>query len=109
MLTASLKHKIIIEERTESADTLGSVTYTWATLANRRASVRHTGGSKDFESDLGESVNDFRVVFQFRYLEGLNYDCRIKLEGEIYTILDIEKLRRREGHKVVAERRINHD
>jgi head-tail adaptor len=81
----------------------------YSTLAERRASVKHLSGAKNYESDLEQSVNDYRVVFQFRYLPGLNYDCRILLDDDIYVIQDIEKLRRKEGHKVVCERRVNHD
>ena len=109
MLAASLKHNIIIEKRSKGVDTLGSVTYSWVTLAERRASVKHNNGGKRWDGELSESLNDFSITFQFRYLDGLDFDCRIKLDDEIYTILDIEKLRRREGFKVVANRRANLD
>ena len=107
MLAASLKHVITIETRTLSKDTLGSVTESWATLGTRRASVTHKGGTKNFESDLSETINDLNIVFQFRYIADLNYECRIQLDGDIYQIIDIEKLRRREGFKVVTNRRAN--
>ena len=109
MLAASLKHIITIEKRTTAADTLGSVTETWTTLGERRASVLHNNGGKQWDGSLGESLNDFSITFKFRYIDGLNFDCRILLDGEIYTILDIEKLRRREGFEVVTNRRVNKD
>ena len=107
MLSASLKYPITIEKRTNSKDTLGSITEDWNYLNERRASIKHTGGSKDFESDLGETINDFNIVFQFRYLDDFDYDCRIQFEDNIYQILDIEKLRRREGFKCICNRRVN--
>ena len=107
MLAASLKEVIIIEKRTTSKDTLGSVTESWTTLGERRASVKHMSGSKDYEGVLGETLNDFNVTFQFRYIDGLDFNCRIKLDDDIYQILDIEKLRRREGFKCVTNRRAN--
>ena len=107
MLAASLKHKIEIEKRTTSKNTLGGVTETWSLLGERRASVKHTGGNKTFEVELSESINDFNIIFQFRYIDGLDYDCRIKLDDGIYQIMDIEKLRRREGFRCVTNRRAN--
>lgn len=105
MLSADLKYKITIEVRTEGKDTFGAVTETWSTLAIRRASVRHFSGSKDFEDDISDTVSSFSISFVFRYVAGLNYKCRIQLEDNIYQIQDIQVLRRREGFKVLAERR----
>lgn len=107
MLSADLKYNIIIEVRIESLDTLRSVTETWGTLGNRRASVKNMTGSSDFEDDISDIVHSFNMIFIFRYIKGFNYKCRIKLDDEIYIIKNIELLRRREGYKVIAERRAN--
>ena len=107
MLAADLKYNIKIEVRTESKDTFGAVTETWDTLGDRRASVKHFSGGKDFETDISDNVHSFSVSFVFRYISGFNYKCRIKLDDEIYEIQDIQLLRRREGYKVLAQRRAN--
>ena len=107
MLAADLKYNIKIEVRTEGKDDFGAVTETWDTLGERRASVRHFAGGKDFETDISDTIHSFSVSFMFRYISGLNYKCRIKLDDEVYIIKDIQLLRRREGYKILAERRAN--
>ena len=107
MLAADLKYPIRIEVRTESLDTLRSVTETWDLLAERRAAIKHTGGTQNFEDDISDNVHTFNMTFIFRYVSGLNYKCRIVYEDNVYILKDIEKLRRREGYKVITERRQN--
>ena len=107
MLAADLKYNIKIEVRTEGKDTLGTVTETWDTLGERRASMKNMTGTSNFEDDISDNVHSFNMIFMFRYISGFNYKCRIKYEDEIYIIKNIETLRRREGYKVVAERRAN--
>jgi len=105
MLSANLKHNIKIEKRTEGKSTQGAVTETWDILGERRASVNHFSGGKDYEHETEDNIHSFSVSFMFRYIAGLNYKCRILLDDQVYQIQDIQLLRRREGYKVLAERR----
>lgn len=107
MLSASLKHSITIEKRTKTRDAIGNVTETWATLGTRRAQLIYNSGGKLYDNDAEVDVNQYQAVFIFRRLADFDYDCRIIFEGEEYIIQTIQTLYRREGHRVVTERREN--
>ena len=80
---------------------------TWSELATVWAGVKQAPGNLMFDSDPDSKVHYFNTLFTIRYLEGFGYNCRIVFDSDIYTILSIDKLRRREGYNVIAERREN--
>lgn len=105
MLSAYLKYSITIRKKTMTADTLGAVKPTYASLGTRRSDVIYGGGAKVFDGDQSGNVHTYTVTFIFRYIENFDYDCDIVFDGDVYDIKSIEKLRRREGFKVITERR----
>jgi head-tail adaptor len=107
MLSASLKDVITIQVPTEAQDGIGNVTTTWATLGTRRAQVLYNAGTKFEETDIDAELHSSSVTFIFRHIEGLTHKCQIVLDAQDYTITSIEKLRRREGFKVITRRREN--
>ena len=107
MLAANLKDIISIEAPTEGKDSIGNVTTTWATLGERRAQVLYNAGTKFEETDIDAELNRSSVTFIFRHIEGLTHKCKIVLDEDDFIITSIEKLRRREGFKVVTRRREN--
>lgn len=109
MLSAYLNGRITIQTKTVTKDTIGTPVETWTDLADVWSGVRQSSGSLSYDSDPDSKIHSFSTVFQIRYLEGFGYNCRIKYNGDIYDILSIETLRRREGYNVIAERRENND
>ena len=109
MLAASLKYSITIQKKTLSQDTLGTSTETWATHKTVKSNVFYGSGIKGYETEQEENIHSYSVTFIFRHLHDFGYDCRIQFDNEIYDIISIEKLRRRDGFKVITERRESND
>lgn len=107
MLAASLKETITIQNPTETKDTIGNVTTTWATLGTRRAKVTYGTGRKFNDTDLSEDLHSSDVEFEFRHIEDMTHKSRIVFDSDNFGITSIEKLRRREGFKVKTNRREN--
>lgn len=104
MLAASLKYIITIETSTVVQDLIGNSTSEWSRLGLRKANVIYGSGAKGFDSDVSADLNSSSVTFIFRHIANLTQDCRILFEGNTYTITSVEKLRRREGYKVITQR-----
>ena len=104
MLAASLKYIITIQTSSISQGDTGENTKVWTDLGQRRAMVLYGGGTKFLENDYPAQINASTVTFIFRHIDSLTYQCRIVFEDENYTIESIEKLRRREGYKVITSR-----
>jgi len=107
MLAGSLSERITIETRTKTEDSFGTPSSTWTTLKEVSAKVTQNPGQKIFNNNPDHLYHSYNTRFEFRYLSGFNYDCRIKYEGDYYTIQSIEKLRRNIGFVVIAERNTN--
>ena len=107
MLAASLKDVITIKVPTETQDLVGNVVQTFATLGTRRARVIYGSGTQLEETDIDAQLHSSSVTFIFRHIENLTHKCTITLDSDVYIIQSIEKLRRREGFKVIALRREN--
>jgi len=84
---------------------MGTPTQTWADLKTVKSSVKYGSGTKKNVPDQEGSLHLYQVTFVFRYFIGFSYSCRIKFEGSIFNIKSIERLRRKEGFKVICERR----
>ena len=104
MLAASLKYIITIQTRTLSQGSIGETIESWTDLGSRRAQVLYGGGAKILENEYPANNNTSQVTFIFRHIAALTYDCRIIFEDETYNIESIERLRRREGYKVITSR-----
>jgi head-tail adaptor len=109
MLASSLKYSITIQKKTETQDTLGSPVDTWADFKTVRSNVFYGTGVRGYESEQEESLHSYSTTFIFRHLNNFGYNCRIKFDNEIFDIISIEKIRRRDGFKVITERRESND
>jgi SPP1 family predicted phage head-tail adaptor len=107
MLAAQLSEKITIQRSTVSKDGLGSPTTAWSDLRTVWARVIDNSGTKAYDSDPSIRLNLSTMTFEFRHLIGFGYDCRIIYSGEVYEVQHIIPLRRKEGFKVLTERRQN--
>ena len=107
MLAASLKDVITIKVPTETQDIVGNVVQSFATLGTRRARVIYGSGRQFLDTDIDAQLHSSNVTFIFRHIDNLTHKCTITLDGDVFIIQSIEKLRRREGHAVVTLRREN--
>jgi head-tail adaptor len=107
MIAAKLDQRITIEKKTIVKNGHGTPSETWSEIAARSASVEETNGSKPFNTDTEGFTHQFNTVFTFRWLSSFGHDCRIIFNSEVFEILSIDPLRRKEGFKVIAKRKIN--
>ena len=60
-----LRHKILIEQVTETRDGFGDIVETWSTYATRRAEVEPLNGREYFNSQSLQA--DVTIRFRIRY------------------------------------------
>jgi SPP1 family predicted phage head-tail adaptor len=107
MLAASLKYPITIEKKTITQDTLGSPKETWSTFKTVRAAIIYGTGARSYETEQETLLNSYTTTFMIRHLDNFGYNCRVVFDGEIFDIIAIEKLRRRDGFRIVTQRRVS--
>ena len=107
MLSSSLNSVIVIESRQEVKNSQGSPKFEWQIMGTRRAMVIYGSGNKGMDTNMSEMISTSNVTFIVRYIGGLNNSCRIRFDDSIYEIQSLEKLRRREGYKIVTLRKDN--
>jgi SPP1 family predicted phage head-tail adaptor len=105
MLAATLKHRITIQKKTDSVDSLGSPVETWSDFKTVKAGVFYGSGAKRYETEQEGNTHSYNTVFLIRFLRNFNYSCRIKYNGETFVILAIEAIERNKGFRIVTERR----
>ena len=93
-----LDKRIVIEVETTSKNAVGTPIETWTTLRECAANVYvRTGGT---ERDQAGSLPFQRVEFQIRYVDEVNYKCRILYEDAYYLIDYIETIGRKHWLKI---------
>ena len=80
-----LRHKVIIEEVTETRDSYGGVTETWGTFAITKASVEPLAGREYFaaKQDQAETTHKIRM----RYIPGIGAKMRVRFGVRVFDVL----------------------
>jgi SPP1 family predicted phage head-tail adaptor len=103
MQAGRLNRKITIQKLTETKNTAGEITKTWANYATTWAEVRQTG-SREMRGMANATIASNITFFRIRYFNGITAKMRIKYEDEYYNILGPPKeYGRREGLEITAE------
>ena len=82
----SYRHRIIIEQVTETQDTYGEASESWSTFATRWANIHPIGGREYFDARQENTEADHRIFLRWdRSLTALTTKMRIKYE---YPLLE---------------------
>jgi len=97
-----LRHRITIQNRTQSSDGMGGVTESWSTFATVWASIDPMKAGEVFWARHIESRVTHKVMI--RYLNGLTTSMRFTFGGRTFQIKGIRNLEeRRQWMEIVAE------
>lgn len=102
---AKLDRRITIEQQTSSQDAFGQDTGAWSTFATvwagKNITSRARNNTEGYQSM--QNVAERKDFFEIRFLSGLHERMRIITEeGEIYNIVAIEEINRREAQRIFA-------
>lgn len=84
MRAGSLRHNITVQVATNTQDSMGSVTRTWATFKAVRASIQPIRGNESIAAS--QIVAEATHMIQIRYLAGLLPSMRILYGARIFQI-----------------------
>ena len=88
MRAGLLRETIVIQTPTNSQDSYGAVTKTWATHATRRCQVIQKSGA---EAELSGAIREKSdVEFIIRHLSTVTTQMRVSYDSEYYNILRVE-------------------
>lgn len=87
MLSGRLNHKVVIEQRVETKNTLGEDITTWTEYKTTWAKVSPLSGKEYLSNNEFQSVITGRV--SMRYLSGVTVDMRINWDNRIFNIKSI--------------------
>lgn len=93
MEAGRLRHRITIEERSGSTDSMGQVTYTWSTLATVWAQVRMAGAGERFVSGADTELAQVSHRINIRYRDDVTTLNRVIHDGrtlDIHSAIDPE-------------------
>ena len=85
MRAGLLRHRIVIEQTTESRDSSGSVVNTWTQFATVSSTYEPQSGKEGVTEDHTQATQ--AVKFRIRYLAGVAPKMRITFGGNIFDIL----------------------
>jgi len=97
------RHKITIQQPTESVDAFGQAIKSWSTYAQPFAAVEPLRGREYFASQQFNAEITTRI--RLRYLSGVTPKMRVSFDGRIYniqSIIDVSE-RNRETHLMCSE------
>lgn len=87
MRAGKLRHKILIETKSNSIDSYGAVTETWSTYATVWGSIEPLNGREYFEA--GKVSSEVTAVIKTRYVSGVLPLMRAKFGTRIYSIVSV--------------------
>lgn len=96
-LAGRLKHKITIQQLTETRDSYGGLVNTWATFATMRAAITPLSGGEFYQAK--QEFSSSILKFKIRYKAGIQTKMRILYDSryfDIESIIDINM-----EHKVI--------
>ena len=103
MRAGALRHKIVIQEPTETQDSVGGPDATWSTFATVWASIEPLNGRELFAA---QQINaEITARIRIRYLSGVIPKMRVSFGERIFEILSVINLeeRNREMELMVKE------
>lgn len=99
-----LRETIVIEQQTETRNTLGEAVATWSTFANRRASVESISYS---ESQRQSSIGGTATwVVRVRFVDGITGKMRVRWASRSNRLLYISSVverGNRDEHELTCE------
>jgi SPP1 family predicted phage head-tail adaptor len=100
MRAGELDRKIVIEQASETPDTIGTVIKTWSTFATVWAKRTPLRGREYFSAAQKGAEKDF--TYRLRWLSGLTEKMRLVDDGEYWDIQHIAPIGRQEGLDVIV-------
>ena len=101
MQSARLDRKIVIQKPTATLNTANEEIITWSTFAIVFAGKKDRGGGEALDVGVvAFASTDWRI----RYLSTLTEKMRVKYGDDIYSILSISEIGRREGQTIRTEK-----
>ena len=95
MNAQQLRRKIIIQNVTETRDTMGGIIEAWATYKTAHAAIEPLSGREYFAAAQVNAEETTRI--RLRYIEGVTPKMRVLWGTRIYNInavIDVEEKRR---------------
>lgn len=101
MRAGAYRHKITVQQPTESRNSYGEATSTWATYCMRRARIKSTQGQETFTAAqiYGQRTTEFRIRHDST-VEGITLKMRVNYDSRLFDIKDINHIDER-GREVV--------
>jgi len=87
MRSGRLRHRLILQSRSESRDTYGGAVTTWSTEATVWGAIEPLSGREYFANQQTQSEARVRVVI--RYQSSIDETWRVKHGGKYYEIVDV--------------------
>ena len=93
MRLGKLRHRITIEQVSETQDTDGSVIETWSSVASAKSSIEPVSGREYFDAQTTQADVTHRIYL--RYIAGVIPKMRVKYGARIFDILSVINTRER--------------
>ena len=90
MRAGSLRHRITIEERDNTANAAGQRLGTWTTFATRWASIEPAGGSEAISNDQIKATTTHRI--RCRHVAGLTNQHRVVFGARTFDVRSVRNL-----------------
>jgi SPP1 family predicted phage head-tail adaptor len=101
ILAGELRHRIIIQDYTETLGDIGNPVKTWTDTTTRWGKILPVSSREIIEGRQVEGRATHRVVL--RYYDGLTRKSRLKYDGRLFNIEDIINIEERNKvHLIVA-------
>ncbi len=84
MTAGALRHRVVVEQTTESQSASGAVSDTWTAFATRWASIEALTGRERFEAQQLDADVDYRI--EMRFLAGVTPKMRVKFGTRLFDI-----------------------
>lgn len=103
MNVGQLDRRVTVQEVSYTVDTFGQRLETWVKRKDAFAGKRDEFAME--RTEAGQVVEVVRTTWTFRYRDAVKATERILYEGELYYVLGIMELGRKEGLRVLTEKR----
>ena len=96
-----MRERVTIQQATESRNSLGETTLSWATFATRWASVQGVSSREALE--LGQVDVSVTHRVRMRYVDGMTQNMRLLWRGRVLEIVSLLEYDNRSEHVAVCE------
>jgi SPP1 family predicted phage head-tail adaptor len=87
MRAGSLRHLVSIEDYTETTDSLGGVSNTWAEFSKAYANIVPLSGNEKYVSAEKHATATHQITI--RYLSGVNPKMRVVYGSRVFEIVSV--------------------